>query len=268
MSGTKAKRILAYTIRHLYLYKRSLPRLMEVFYWPVLDLVVWGFVSIYLTRQEGRLPDFVTFFLSALILWDILFRSQQGISVSFLEDVWSRNLLNIFVSPLSASEYIISLLFLSIIKLILTSTVMVTLAWLLYSFDIFVLGFPIIPLVANLIVMGWAIGIVTTALIMRFGQEAEVLAWGVALLFQPVSAVFYPVAVLPRGLQYIALLTPSAHVFEGMRQVINEGTGAVPVESVLWATGLNAAYITLAVLFFWWNFKVVKMKGLLAKVGE
>ncbi len=262
----RLQRIFAYTIRHLYLYKRSLPRLMEVFYWPVLDLLVWGFVTVYLSKQEGALPQFVTFFIGALILWDMLFRSQQGISVSFLEDVWSRNLLNIFVSPLSATEYILSLLFLSIIKLILTSTVMIALAWLLYEFNIFMIGFSLVPLVLNLIVMGWAVGIVTTALILRFGQEAEVLAWGVALLFQPVSAVFYPVAVLPSFLRAIANYIPAAHVFEGMRLVLN--TGEFPARDIAWAAGLNVVYIVLSVLFFYWNFKVVKRKGLLAKVGE
>ncbi|MDO8426415.1 MAG: ABC transporter permease [Deltaproteobacteria bacterium] len=261
----KLSRIFAYTERHLYLYKRSLPRLMEVFYWPVLDLVVWGFVSIYLMRGTPH-QDFITLFIGALILWDILFRSQQGISVSFLEDVWSRNLLNIFVSPLSPAEYIASLLFLSIIKLLLTSTVMVTLAYILYSFDIFLLGFSLIPLVINLIIMGWSIGIVTTAIIMRFGQEAEVLAWGIALLFQPVSAVFYPVSVLPHFLTQVALFIPSAHVFEGMRQVISKGT--FPVESMVWATTLNIGYIAASLLFYSWNFSVVKKKGLLAKVGE
>lgn len=262
----RTQRIMGYTMRHLYLYKRSLPRLMEIFYWPVLDLLVWGFVTVYLSRQEGALPGFVTFFIGALILWDMLFRSQQGISVSFLEDVWSRNLLNIFVSPLSATEYILSLLFLSVIKLILTSTVMVSLAWLLYSFNIFVLGFSFVPLVLNLIVMGWAVGIVTTALILRFGQEAEVLAWGVALLFQPISAVFYPVAVLPWFLRVAANLTPAAHVFEGMRMVLS--TGIFPARELIWAAGLNAVYVILSVAFFYWNFRVAKRKGLLAKVGE
>jgi ABC-2 type transport system permease protein len=262
----RLQRILAYTMRHLYLYKRSMPRLMEVFYWPVLDLLLWGFVTVYLSRQTGTVPQFVTFFLGALILWDILFRSQQGISVSFLEDVWSRNLLNIFVSPMSATEYVFSLLFLSIIKLLLTSTVMVTLAWLLYSFNLFTIGFALVPLILNLVVMGWAVGIVTTALIMRFGQEAEVLAWGVALFFQPVSAVFYPVAVLPWFLRGVAQYVPAAHVFEGMRMVI-EGQ-PFPVMELVWATGLNVLYIVFSVLFFYWNFKVVKKKGLLAKVGE
>lgn len=262
----KVSRILAYTTRHLYLYKRSLPRLMEVFYWPILDLVLWGFVSVYLGTHAGELPGFVTFFVGALILWDILFRSQQGISVSFLEDMWSRNLLNIFVSPLSPAEYVSSLMLISIVKLLLTSTVMVTLAWLLYSFDIFTLGFPLIPLIVNLVIMGWAVGIVTTALILRFGQEAEILAWGVALFFQPVSAVFYPVEVLPGWVRKVAFFVPSSHVFEGMRKVISKG--GFPVEDLIWAFSLNAVYIVTAVLFFAWNFSVVKRKGLLAKVGE
>ncbi len=266
-----AKRVFAYSLRHLFLYKRSLPRLMEVFYWPLLDLLLWGFVGLYLSGYgaggAGLLPDFVAFFLGALILWDILFRSQQGISVSFLEDVWSRNLINVFVSPLSPLEYIASLLAISVVKLILASSIMALLAFLLYSFSIFTLGFTLIPLVLNLIVMGWAIGIVTTALIMRFGQEAEVLAWGVAFLFQPVSAVFYPVSVLPSPLREIAFLTPSAHVFEGMREVLS-GSVSFPAVHLILAISLNAAYISAAALFFSWNLKSVRRKGLIAKAGE
>ena len=262
----RLSRVFAYSLRHLYLYKRSLPRLMEIFYWPLLDLLLWGFVGLYLTRYKEGLPDFVTFFLGALILWDILFRSQQGISVSFLEDVWSRNLLNIFVSPLSAVEYILSLLVMSVVKLLLATTVMVTLALILYSFNIFTIGPALIPLAANLIIMGWAIGILTTALILRFGQEAEVLAWGVALLFQPVSAVFYPVEVLPPVLQAIASYVPSAEVFEGMRQVVSGG--GFPTERLVRAFALNVAYVIASVVFFSWTFSVVKKKGLLVKIGE
>lgn len=260
----RISRSVAFTTRYLYLYKRSLPRLMEIFYWPMLDLVVWGFVTVYLARYRGALPEFVTFFIGALILWDLLFRSQQGITISFLEDMWSRNLLNLFVSPMSAAEYIVSLLLISAFKLVLTTTVMVTLAWFLYSFDIFTLGLPLVPLAVNLIVMGWSVGIITTAIIMRFGHEAEVLAWGIAFLFQPVSAVFYPVEVLPWWLQYVAWGIPSAHIFEGMRQVISGG--GFPSVHLAWSVGLNAAYILAALGFFSWNFSVVKRKGLLAKV--
>lgn len=262
----RVHRITAIVIRHLCLYKRSLPRLMEVFYWPFLDLMVWGFISIYLTRFKGALPDFAAFLIGALILWDILFRAQQGLSVSFLEDMWARNLLNIFVSPVSPAEYITSLMLVSIVKLLLAASVMVLFAWLFYSFNLFLIGLSLIPLILNLVVMGWAIGIVTMGMILRFGQEAEVLAWAVAFLFQPVSAVFYPVTVLPPFLQTIAWFIPSSHIFEGMRAVIN--SGSFPAYEISMATGLNSIYIIGSFIFFHWNFGIVKKKGLLAKVGE
>jgi ABC-2 type transport system permease protein len=154
----------------------------------------------------------------------------------------------------------------SIIKLVLASSVMVLLAWLMYSFNVFTLGFALIPLAANLIIMGWSIGIITTAIILRYGQEAEVLAWGIAFLFQPISAVFYPVSVLPAGLRAVAWCTPSSHVFEGMRTVI--AGGPFPTEQLLYAMALNVIYIAVSFLFFSWNFRAIKKKGLLVKVGE
>lgn len=262
----KIHRIMALVIRHLYLYKRSIPRLMEVFYWPFLDLVVWGFITIYLSKFKETLPSFVAFLLGALILWDILFRAQQGLSVSFLEDMWARNLLNIFVSPISPVEYISALMLVSIVKLLLASAVMVLFAWLFYSFNIFLIGIALIPLIINLVIMGWAMGIVTMALILRLGQEAEVLAWAVAFLFQPVSAVFYPVSVLPPFLKTIARYIPASHIFEGMRGVV--AGGGFPATELVWAISLNLIYLTGALIFFYWNFGVVRKKGLLAKVGE
>jgi len=183
----KAQRIFALFLRHIYLYKRSLPRLMEIFYWPFLDLLLWGFISLYLVQYKKDLPNFVAFFLGALILWDILFRSQQGISVSFLEDVWARNLLNLFASPMKPGEYIVSLMLVSAVKIIIAASVMSLLAWVFYSFNIFLIGMLLIPFILNLVIMGWAIGIVTTSLILRFGQQAEILAWGITFLSQQSS---------------------------------------------------------------------------------
>jgi len=262
----KSHRLTALFTRHLYLYRRSLPRLMEIFYWPLLDLLVWGFITVYLSRFRQNLPGFVTFFIGALILWDILFRSHQGISVSFLEDLWSRNLLNLFASPLAPAEYMFSLMLVGIFKLVMTATVMALLAWVFYSFNIFQLGFTLIPFVLNLVLMGWSIGIITTAIILRFGQEAEVLAWALGFLFMPISAVFYPVSVLPPFLQILARGIPAAYVFEGMREVLNAGVFSWGRLGT--AFGLNVLYICLAFVFFQWNFRVVKRKGLLARIGE
>ncbi len=257
---------MALFLRHMYLYRRSIPRIMEVFYWPFLDLLVWGFITVYLSQFRQTLPGFITYFLGALILWDILFRAHQGISVSFLEDIWSRNLLNLFASPLKPSEYILALMFVSLVKLLITSTVMAFLAWLFYSFNIFIIGVSLIPFVLNLILMGWSIGILTTGLVLRFGQEAEVLAWALGFLFMPVSAVFYPVSVLPPLLQSISRFVPSSHVFEGMRAIIN--SGRFPLTELLLALGINFLYILISTTFFHLNFRVVKKKGLLVRIGE
>jgi ABC-2 type transport system permease protein len=262
----KLHRIVAVFVRQMYLYRRSLPRLMEIFYWPLLDLVLWGFISVYLARYQANLPNFVALFLGALILWDILFRSQLGISVSFLEDVWARNFLNLFVSPLKPGEYLVSLMLVSAVKIVLAGTLMSVLAWIFYSFNIFVIGMSLVPFVINLVALGWAIGIFTTSLILRFGQQAEILAWGIAVLFQLVSAVFYPMAVLPPVLRTLARYVPSSYVFEGMREVIS--TGRLPVEKLLRATGLNAVYLVVVTVFFYVIFRAVKKKGLLARIGE
>lgn len=236
---------------------------METFYWPLLDLLVWGFITVYLQRYQEGLPGFVTYFIGALILWDMLFRSQQGIAISFLEEMWSRNLMNLFVSPLKPGEFIAATMVISILKLISASVMTITLAWLLYSFNLFKIGVSLVPFIITLAVMGWSVGILTTAFILRYGQKAEVLAWGVAFLFQPVSAVFYPVDVLPDFLQVIAQFVPAAHVFEGMRDVIK--TGTFPLNELLWAAGLDVAYLIISILVFYYMFRSVKIRGLLLR---
>ena len=252
--------------RHLYLYKRSFARLLEIFYWPFLDLVVWGFITIYLDKVGLQLHGAVTFFLGALILWDVLFRAQQGIAVSFLEEMWARNLMNLFASPLTVGEYLASTMTMSVMKVSAVASLMMGFAWTFYSYDIFKMGMALFPFILNLVVSGWIIGVLTTSIIMRFGQQAEVLAWGMVFLFQPISCVFYPLEVLPSVLQTVAWSVPPAHIFEGMRAVLNSGT--MPVAHILWATGLNLFYMVVIVMWFYHTFNVCKDRGMLVRVGE
>jgi ABC-2 type transport system permease protein len=262
----KLHRIWALAMRHILLYRRSPQRVMEILYWPVLDLLLWGFITVYLAKFQEGLPRFVAFFLGALILWDILFRAQQGVCITFLEEVWSRNLLNLFVSPLRPIEYLASTMLISLLKVTLASLATVLLAYLFYGFNLFVIGISLIPFVLNLIMMGWSIGIFTTAIVLRYGQQAEVLAWGLVFLVQPFSAVFYPVSVLPHFLQVTANYIPAAHVFEGMRAVV--AGGDFPFGPLVWAFGLNLIYFLLVIRFFYWIFGIVRRKGLLVRVGE
>jgi len=262
----KMHRIYALVARHMYLYRRSLPRVMEIFYWPFLDLVIWGFITVYLMKFQGQIPGAVTFFLGALILWDVLFRSQQGVTISFLEEIWARNLMNLFASPLKPSEFLAATMAMSIFKVLAVSVVMVVCAGLFYSYNIFVIGLWLVPFVLNLVLTGWIIGVMTTALIMRFGQQAEVLAWSMVFLFQPISCVFYPMEVLPGWLQAIAWANPAAHVFEGMRAVLN--SSPEPSAHLTWATGLNLLFLGMVIAVFHWMFELCRERGLLVRIGE
>jgi ABC-2 type transport system permease protein len=262
----KLYRVSALVARHLYLYRRSLPRIMEIFYWPFLDLVIWGFITMYLVTYRPEVPGFVTFFLGALILWDMLFRAQQGITISFLEELWARNLMNLFASPLTPAEFLASTIAMSVFKVTCVSIVMGLCAWLFYGYNVLVMGIWLLPFVLNLVVTGWIIGVLTTSLIMRFGQEAEILAWSLVFLFQPISCVFYPLDVLPKWLQAVAWINPASHVFEGMRAVLVGS--AVPLGHLAWAGGLNGALLIGAVWLFYRTFAYCKVQGSLVRVGE
>lgn len=240
--------------------------MMEVFYWPFLDLTIWGFITLYLAKHQTEVPAFVTFLLGALILWDMLFRSQQAVTLAFLEDMWAKNLINLFASPLKPSEFLTATMVISILKVIAVSLVMGLCAMAFFSYNVLVLGLWLIPFVANLVVMGWVIGVLTTSLIMRFGQEVSVLAWSVVFLFQPISCVFYPLDVLPRWLQPIAWMNPASHIFEGMRVVLAKA--GAPWIHLAWATGLNLFLLAAVIAWFFRTFAACQEQGLLVKVGE
>jgi ABC-2 type transport system permease protein len=259
------RRVGSLVLRYTFLYTRSLPRVAEMFFWPVMDLLVWGFITMYLMRLQNRLPATVTFLMGSMIFWDILYRAQQAVTISFLEDIWARNLLNIFVAPIRMSEFIAATYVVGFVKILVTVAVLASLAGLFYSWNLFQMGFALIPLFANLLLMGWAVGMVTTALIMRWGQSAEALAWGIPFLIQPICAVFYPLNVLPKWLQPISLCIPATHVFEGMRQVLR-GEG-LSMNHLAWAFGLNVIYLIAGTAFFRYMFGVAREKGLLAKLG-
>lgn len=250
----------ALVLRYTYLYTRNFTRVTEILFWPLMDLLVWGYVTLYLQRLGA-----VTFLLGAMIFWDILYRAQQGVTLSFVEDLWSRNLLNIFVAPVRLSEFLAATYVVGLARILVTVGVLGLLAWWLYAFNLFTFGFNLIPFFVNLLLMGWALGMVTTALILRWGQAAEALAWGVPFLIQPLAAVFYPMDVLPRWVQPVSLAIPATHVFEGMRDVLR-GDGW-PVHHLVAAFALNVVYLVLAGMFFRWMFGVARRKGLLAKLG-
>jgi len=259
------RRVWALNLRQIFLMRRSFTRITDLFYWPLLDLFFFGFLSLYVGRQ-GRLPLLVGLLLGALILWDIFFRVQQAISVSFLTELWTRNLVNIFTTPLTVAEFVVALMVWGLIKIAITVTLMATAAFVLYRFNIFVLGFALIPLVTGLIIFAWAIGTAITAVILRYGQSAETLAWSLAFLFQPFGAVFFPLSVYPDWLARALLVLPLPHIFEAMRAVL-AGRPA-PAAQLGWAFALDAVYLIAGFAFFGYMFTLARRRGLLLKVQE
>ena len=250
--------------RYIYIYSRNSFRILDVTFWPVMDLLVWGWVSNYMLSNQNGIPQMVTFLVGSIILFNILYRAQQGITVSFLEDIWSRNLLNVFAAPVRASEFIAATYLVGLTQALMVLAVMAVAAASIYSFNLSAIGWTLIPLFLNLLVMGWWLGMFTTALILRFGNQAEALAWAVPFLIQPLSAVFYPVSILPKFLQPVSNCIPAAHVFEGMREILQKNQ--FPQEHLVTATVLNAIYMTLSALFFAFMFKEARRKGLISKL--
>ena len=260
-------RISAMLLRYTYLHKRSLPRTFEIIFWPVMELLVWGFVAVYIQSVSNQTLSKVAFsFLSALIFWDILYRSQQGVSISFIEDIWTQNIVNLLISPLKIWEWILATFLYGAIKTGLITLILTVIAFFLYHFNLIAqFHFYFIPMVFNLLLFGWALGIFTSSLVVRWGHAAEALIWGVPFLIQPLSAIFYPVSILPVWLQIISKTLPSTYVFEGMRTTIQ--TGQMPLADFLIALGLNAVYFILAGIFFKWMYSEARISGRLGHLG-
>ena len=251
--------------RYFYIFARSGFRALDIVFWPVMDLLVWGFVAQYFMRLDAKNPTAITFLIGAIIFFNILLRAQQSISVSCLEDLWSRNLLNVFIAPITVAEFVSATYVVGLTQIAAVSVIMSSIAYALYSFNILSLSFTLIPLFLNLLVMGWSLGMMTTALIFRFGHQAEALAWAVPFLVQPVSAVFYPVSVLPPWLQPIAHLVPATYVFEGMRAVLSGQTSGLS-QYLYTATALNVVYFVAVSIFFGAMLNSARERGALAKL--
>lgn len=264
MSRGKARRVGALMMRFLLLLRRDPSRVVDTFYWPLIDVVLWGFVTWFVIQRGIELPGALGVFLGAVILWNLFFRVSQDVSVSFLDDIWARSTVTIFASPLTLGEFSAAIMLLGVVKVALSLLAMAGVAWLLYAFDLFGLGFALLPFTANLILLGWSTGLVCMAIILRFGGRWAIVAWSLPVLLMPFSSVFYPESVLPPVARAIARAVPANHVFEGMRAVLIEHRMAW---DRLWiATAENALYLALAAALVAFTFRVALRRGLLPKL--
>ncbi|HRK95873.1 MAG TPA: ABC transporter permease [Rhodospirillales bacterium] len=261
-----ARRVGAIILRHLYVLKRSWPRILELAYWPTVQMILWGFVTSFFLQNSSWVAQAAGVLISAVLLWDVLFRSNLGVSLSFMEEMWARNLGQLFVSPLRPIELVAALTTMSLIRSLISVTPAALLALPLFDVWVFSLGPPLAAFFFNLLIFGWSIGLVVSALVLRLGLGAESLAWVAVFAIAPLSGIYYPISSLPEWLQPVAWALPSAPVFEGMRAVLFEDSFRLDLFAA--SLALNAVYLTGAIAFFLAMIHVARKRGLLLQQGE
>lgn len=261
-----ARRVGALIRRHAYLLLTSWPRIVSMAYYPTVTMVLWGFVTVYLAPTNRFLDSAPGLFIGAVLLWDVLFRGQLGVSLTFTEEMYSRNLGNLFVSPLRLYELIAGQLAMSLLRTLIGVGGACAFAWLLFHYSIFTLGYPLIAFFACLLAFGWAVGLAVSAMILRYGLGAEELAWAAIFLVAPVSGVYYPISVLPSALQVVSAALPTAHVFEGMRAVLLQHVVRYDLLGI--ALLLDGVYLALGVALFAAAVRSARKRGAILQMGE
>jgi ABC-2 type transport system permease protein len=260
------RRVAAIVLRHYYLMRSSWPRLADLLYWPIVQMLMWGFLQTYLNQHSSFIATAGGTLLAAILLWDLTIRGQLGFSVSFLEEMWSRNMANLLISPLRIPEYLVALMVVSLMRLTIAIIPVTLLALWFFGFNLWGLGFGLAAFFANLLLTGWSVGIVVSGLIMRNGLGAETLAWTLMFLLLPLCAVFYPVSVLPGFLQPVSWALPPTYVFEGLRAVLFDHT--FRADLMIEALAINAVYMSAASLAFIRLTDSARRIGSLMAVGE
>ena len=253
----------AILLRQFYLMRGSPARLFPLVMWVSVDILLWGFITKYLESIAAPGFNFVSTMLGAVLLWDFFGRVMLGVTTSFFEDVWSRNFINIFATPLTIAEYVAGLVLTSIITSALALVMMFVLATVAFGLSFFAYGFMLVPFLLVLFLSGIALGIVGAAVVLRLGPASEWLIWPIPALLSPFVGVFYPLATLPPWVRAISYTLAPSYVFEGMRAII--AGKPFPMSHLLWSTGLSVLYILLAAVFFRRVYRYAVRSGLLAR---
>ena len=267
--GSSAQRIGALLARHYFLLRKSWPRLLSFAYYPVMQLLVWGFVTQYLGPQsasQGVLQAVPGILLTGVLLWDVLVRGELGLFLSFLEEMYSRNLGNLFVSPLRLHEFVIAQMLMSIVRVIIGSGVALLVAVMFFDLKIAQQALALSLCLGCLLMFGWAIGMIANGLVLRFGLGAEEIGWAVVFLIGPLSGAYYPPSVLPEFLQVVAYALPTAWAFDAMRAALIDGQIAWRALGISFA--LDLVYLAIGAALFAWFVEAGRERGLLLQMGE
>ena len=259
-------KILALSLRHVYLIKGSFPRILDLIYWPTIQIFLWGFISKFFTLNSTFYENTVGIILSAAILYDFLFRSSISYNMMFLEEIWSRNFTNLFIAPIKLSEIITALTFTAIFRTLIGLVPASILAIPLFGVSIFKIGMPIIFLLTTLYIFGVTLGLLVTSGLVRFGPSFENIAWASLFFLAPLGCIYYPIEILPDLFQFIAKCLPLVYIFDETRNILlNE---LIDYANLRQAYLLNLIYLVIGIVLFYLSFLRARIKGTLINMGE
>ncbi len=259
-------KIYALSLRHVYLIKGSFPRILDLIYWPTIQIFLWGFISKFFTLTSSYYENTVGIILSAAILYDFLFRSSISYNMMFLEEIWSRNFTNLFIAPIRINEIIAALTFTAIFRTLIGLVPAALIAIPLFGVSIFNIGLPLIFLLISLYIFGVTLGLLVTSGLIRFGPSFENIAWASLFFLAPLGCIYYPVEILPDWLQSIAKILPLVHLFEEMRSILIDNL--VNYYAVFKACVISFIYFIIGIIVFYSSYSGAKLRGTLINMGE
>ena len=254
------------SLRHFYLIRSSFPRILDLIYWPSIQIFLWGFISKFFTMSSSYYNNTVGVILSAAILYDFLFRSSISYNMMFLEEIWSRNFTNLFISPIKIKEIIAALTLTAIFRTLIGMVPAAIIAIPLFGVSIFKIGLPLIALLLALYIFGVTLGLLVTSGLVRFGPSFENIAWASLFFLAPLGCIYYPIEILPSWLQLIAKILPLVHIFEEMRNIlIND---IISYSQILLAIVISFFYFIIGICVFYISYHGAKIRGTLINIGE
>ena len=259
-------RILGLFLRHFYLIKSSFPRILDLIYWPTIQIILWGFISKFFTIYSDYYNNTVGVILSCAILYDFLFRSSISFNMLFLEEIWSRNFTNLFIAPLRISEIIISLVLTALLRTLIGLVPAILITSPLFGISILDLGAPLFLLFFSLYAFGITLGLFVSAGLLRYGPAFENIAWSSLFLLAPLGCIYYPIEILPEFFQTVAKFLPLVYIFEEARSILVNNV--VDYSNIKSAIYLNIFYLCLGISLFYYSFSKARDKGTLINIGE
>ena len=253
-------------LRHFYLITRSFPRILDLIYWPTIQITLWGFISIFFASSSTYYNNAVGVILTCAILYDFLFRTSIGFNMLFLEEIWSRNFTNLFIAPMRIGEIIFCLVFTALIRALIGLIPAILLTSPLFGISILDLGIYLFLLFLSLYIFGVTLGILVSSGLLRFGPSFENIAWSTMFLIAPFGCIYYPIDILPDIFQKIAYAMPLVYIFEEARRILIDQT--VDVKNIYYAFMLNIIYLSVAISLFYYSFNQARKKGTLINIGE